>query len=272
MISKLRNRRAQPSTPPNGDYLVDTAQREQAADRRSAASASQWSLMWRRFRKHKLAMVSAVFLLFVYLVAVFADVVAPFPTGAYDVDYTYAPPQPVRLIERTDDGSMRWNPYVAGYEREMDPLSLRYTYHVDESVRHELTLFARGEPYSFLGLFETDVRLFGPEDPDAPMYLLGADRQGRDILSRVIHGTRVSMSIGLVGVALSFVLGVVFGGISGYFGGGIDSFVQRVVEVLVAIPSIPLWMGLSAALPRSWSSLQIYFAITVILSFIGWTA
>ena len=260
-----------PSIPPSGDYLTETVAREQAADRRSAAHASQWRLMWRRFRKHRLAMVSAGFLLLVYLIAIFADFVAPFATGDYDVDYTYAPPQPVRFVERTDDG-MRWNPYVAGYDRELDEESLRYTYHVDESVRHELTLFARGEPYEFLGLFSTERRLFGPEDPEAPMYLLGADRQGRDILSRVIHGTRISMSIGLVGVALSFVLGVVLGGISGYFGGGIDSFVQRLVEVLIAIPSIPLWLGLSAALPRDWSSLQVYFAITVILSFIGWTA
>ena len=271
MIKRVRGRNNAPAST-DGDYLVDAAQREQAADRRAAANASQWRLVWRRFRKHKLAMVSAAFLLLVYLIALFADFVAPFATGDYDVDYTYAPPQPLRVIERTDDGSMRWNPYVAGYDREMDPISLRYTYHVDESVRHELTLFARGEPYTLLGLFETDIRLIGPKDPDAPMYLLGADRQGRDILSRVIHGTRVSMSVGLVGVALSFVIGVTLGGISGYFGGGIDSFVQRLVEVLVAIPAIPLWMGLSAALPRSWSSLQVYFAITVILSLVGWTA
>ncbi|WP_129665545.1 ABC transporter permease [Phytoactinopolyspora endophytica] len=233
-------------------------------------TASQWRLMWWRFRKHKLAMAGAIFLMLVYLVVIFAEFFAPFHPSDHNGAYQHAPPQRVHLFEETDDGT-RFNPHVKGYHYEEDEETWRRTYVTDEDQIYPIGFFVSGPEYKLFGLITTDIHLFGPKDPEAPMYVLGADRMGRDILSRVIYGTRISMSIGLVGVVLALVLGVVLGGISGYFGGWIDSAVQRVIEFVRSIPEIPLWMALTAALPRSWSQVQIYFGITVILSIIGWT-
>ena len=234
--------------------------------------ASQWQLMWWKFRRHRLALVGGTVTLFIYLVALFAEFLAPFPPDAYSVRHTYAPPQRLHFIDRTEDGRIRLRPYVYGYKVEVDREALRRTFVIDESVKHYVRFFAKGEPYKLWGLIEMDVRLIGPVDPDAPMYLLGADRLGRDMLSRLIYGTRISMSIGLVGVALSLILGILLGGISGYYGGSIDNLIQRVIEFLRSIPTIPLWLGLGAALPPDWPPLRIYFGITVILSLIGWTS
>jgi peptide/nickel transport system permease protein len=232
--------------------------------------ASQWQLMWWRFRKHKLAMVGGVVTILIYLVALFAEFLAPFPATAHSPQHTYAPPQPVRLFERTDEG-LRFRPHVYGYTSQVDPVALRRTFVVDETVAHPIGFFVRGQPYRLFGVIPMERRLIGPLEPGTRMYLLGADRLGRDVLSRIIFGTRVSMSIGLVGVTLSLVLGVLLGGISGYFGGAVDMLIQRLIEFLQSIPSIPLWMGLAAAIPLTMPPLQVYFLITIILSFIGWT-
>jgi len=226
--------------------------------------------MWWKFKKHKLAVLGGVVTLLIYLVAVFAEFLAPFSTDTYSARYTYAPPQPLRFFERTEEG-LQFGMFVYGYDVEVDAVSLRRVFTVDPSVKHPVRFFAQGEPYRLLGLFPSDRHLLGPANPGDPMYLLGADRLGRDVLSRVIHGARVSMSIGLVGVALSLFLGILLGGVSGYFGGGADTLIQRVIEFLQGIPSIPLWMGLAAAIPPSLHPLQVYFLITVILSVIGWT-
>ncbi|GIV77755.1 MAG: peptide ABC transporter permease [Litorilinea sp.] len=236
----------------------------------SVSVASQWQLMWWKFRKHRLAMLGGIVTIFIYLVAIFAEFLAPFPPDAFSARHTYAPPQPLHLFERTPEG-LRFKPHVNGYKVEIDPVALRRTFVVDEETKHYVRLFAKGTPYKLLGLFETDIHLIGPEDPDAPMYLMGADRLGRDVFSRLIYGTRISMSIGLVGVAISFVLGILLGGISGFYGGAVDNLIQRVIEFIRSIPTIPLWMGLAAALPADWSPLRVYFGITIILSFIGWT-
>lgn len=131
--------------------------------------------------------------------------------------------------------------------------------------------FTQGAPYKVLGLFPASLRLIGTAEPGMPLYLLGADRLGRDVLSQMLHGTQVSMSIGLIGVILSLTMGIVLGGISGYYGGTVDQAIQRVIEFIRSIPTIPLWMGLAAALPMNWPPLRVYFGITVILSFVGWT-
>lgn len=239
--------------------------------------ASQWALMWRKFRKHKLAVVGGIVTLLIYFVALFAEFLAPFAADAFSSQYTYAPPQPLHLFLETEEGR-RFFPHVNGYKVEVDQAALRRTFVVDEEQVIPVQFFARGTPYKLWGLFESDLHLIGPveydEDPQRitiPMYLLGADRLGRDMLSRIIHGTRISMSIGLVGVALSFVLGILLGGISGYYSGAVDNLIQRVIEFLRSIPEIPLWLGLAAALPKSWGPLQIYFGITIILSLLGWT-
>lgn len=250
----------------------ETAARDYAGEHTESRVevASQWQLMWWKFRKHKPAMIGGIVTILVYLIALFAEFLAPFPTDRFSAQHTYAPPTRLHLFETTEEGT-RFNPYVNGYAIEIDPVALRRTFVVDESVKHYVNLFVEGEPYKLFGVFEASVRLIGPEDPDAPMYLLGADRLGRDLFSRLIYGTRISMTIGLVGVALSFVLGILLGGISGFYGGAIDNLIQRIIEFIRSIPSVPLWMALAAAVPSHWPPLRIYFMITVILSFIGWT-
>ena len=228
--------------------------------------ASQWKLVWWRFRKHRLAVVGTVVVILIYLVALFAEFVAPFTPDAFDADYTYAPPQRLHFFDENGFGL-----YVYGYSSKLNEETLVRTFEVDESKKVPVRLFAQGNTYKLWGLFESDRHLIGPVEKGEPMYLLGANDQGQDMLSRIIFGARVSMSIGLVGVALSFVFGVFLGGISGYYAGATDTVIQRLIELLMSIPTLPLWLGLSAALPPDWSPLRIYFGITIILSLIGWT-
>ena len=228
--------------------------------------ASQWKLVWWRFRKHRLALVGTVVVILIYLTALFAEFVAPFTPDAFDADYTYAPPQRLHFFD--EDG---FGLYVYGYSSKLNEETLVRTFQVDESKKVPVRLFAQGNTYKLWGLFESDRHLIGPVEKGEPMYLLGANDQGQDMLSRIIFGARVSMSIGLFGVALSFVFGVFLGGISGYYAGATDTVIQRLIELLMSIPTLPLWLGLSAALPPEWSPLRVYFGITIILSLIGWT-
>ena len=247
---------AAPSTtgPPADDPAVD-------------ATASQWQLMARKFRKHKLAMIAAIVLLLLYLVAALAEFVAPYPLDRYDPEFTYAPPQQLRLI--SDDG-WQLRPFVYGLRTIRHSETMQRLYEEDRSQRHTIRLLVRGDTYRFWGLFETDLHLFGVDAPGR-VHLLGTDSLGRDILSRIIYGARVSLTIGLIGVTLSFVLGLAIGAASGYYGGPIDNLIQRTIEIIQSFPTIPLWMAMGAALPRDWSPLQIYFGITVVLSLVAWT-
>jgi len=229
--------------------------------------ASQWKLTWWKFRKHKLALASALIIAGFYLVALFAEFIAPYNPEQIKPSLTYAPPQTIHIFG--PDGLTR--PYVYGLKTEIDPVALRRTFVLDPSKQYELRFFVRGAPYKFWGLLDTNIHLFGTSDPNQQVYLLGADRLGRDLFSRTVYGARISLSIGLIGVLMSLVLGVALGGISGYYGGTADSLIQRLIEFLRSIPTIPLWLGLSAALPLTWSPLTIYFGITLILSLIGWT-
>lgn len=229
--------------------------------------ASQWRLVWWKFRKHKVAMISGAVIIAIYLVAIAAEFLAPVKPDRMDSRYLYAPPQKLRF----SDGHGGFGLYVDGLKSEIDPVALRRVFTVDRDHPIAIRFFAKGYPYRICGLIPASRHLLGPADPEQPMYLLGADRLGRDLLSRLIFGTRVSMSIGLVGVFLSLVLGIILGGVSGYYGGGVDNIIQRLIEFLRSIPSIPLWMGLAAALPLTMPPLQVYFAITIILSLIGWT-
>jgi peptide/nickel transport system permease protein len=231
--------------------------------------ATQWQLIWWRFRRHKVAMIGGVVTVLMYLVAIIAEFLAPFPVEAYSAKYLYAPPQRLYLFDRED--GLRLNPHVFGYTSTVDAIAFRRTFEVDESQKIPIRFFVQGEPYKLLGLIPGTVRLFGPVDKTQPMFLLGADRIGHDVLSRIIYGTRISMSIGLVGVIISLTLGILLGGISGYYGGRADAIIQRIIEFIRSIPTIPLWMGLGAALPVDWPPLRIYFGITVILSLVGWT-
>ena len=248
-----------------------TANRSTAnEDQAQIVVAGQWRLIWRKFRKHRLAMSSGVVILLIYLVVLVPGFFAPYTPEEYGADFTYAPPQTIRLLNRTDEG-LRIAPFVHGYKVEIDYNAGRRNFVIDKEVKYPVGLFVRGAPYKVLGLFESDIHLFGPINAGDPLYLLGADRLGRDVLTRTVYGAQVSMTIGLIGVALSLFFGILLGGISGYYGGWVDNFIQRLIEFLRSLPSIPLWIGLAAAIPKETPPMQVYFFITVILSVIGWT-
>ncbi len=246
------------------------AQRKKVKASEQVYVAPHWKLMYWKFRKHRMAMVSVFVLLFFYLVAAFCEFVAPYNPSAFFSSYTLAPPTRVHLFDST--GTFR-GPFVYGTARARDPETLRPMFVEDTSLIYPIGLFVSGVPYELWGVFETDIHLFGINAPrnEQGIFLLGADRLGRDMFSRIVYGARISLSIGLVGVFLSLILGIILGGISGYFGGIVDNIIQRMIEFIRSIPAIPLWMGLSAALPPTWPVIRVYFGITVILSLIGWT-
>ena len=232
------------------------------------AVASPWQLMWWQFRRHRVAVAATVFLALAYLIAIFAEFVSPY-TPTTRTDYFFVPPQTVRFID--DGGNFHLRPFVYGLTQGRDMTTLMYTYEPNTDEIYPVRFFVEGEPYKLWNLVESNIHLFGVEE-GGTIALLGTDDLGRDLLSRVIYGSRISLSIGLVGVFLSISLGMLLGGLSGLYGGAIDNIIQRVIETIVAIPAIPLWMGLSAAIPADWSPVRTYFAITVILSLIGWTS
>ncbi len=232
-------------------------------------SASQWQLMRWRFVRHRLAVISLAVVAALYFTAAFCEFLAPYDPNEFYVDYQLAPPQPIRFVDSQRNVSLR--PFVYARTAILNMETLGYTYEDDPSVKQYIYFFVHGAPYRMWGIIKSDLHLFGLEDPDTQVFVVGTDRLGRDVLSRTIHGTRPSMTIGLVGVGISLILGIFLGGISGYFGGWLDLAIQRVIEMLSALPTIPLWMGLAAAVPLDWGPIQVYFTITILLSLIGWT-
>ncbi|MGH2532795.1 MAG: ABC transporter permease [Thermomicrobiales bacterium] len=239
-----------------------------AERRQQAAVESQWHLMWRRFRKHRLALAAGVVISLFYLVVLVPGFFAYADPLASEAERSLLPPQRIRFF---DDGAFR--PHVYALQGARDPATFKRVYVPDPTRTYDVVLFGRGFEYTFLGLIPTSRHLLAIEGAPAEetLFLLGTDVQGRDLWSRLVYGTRVSLTIGLVSVVLSLVLGIVLGGVSGYVGGLVDTVIQRLIEILRSIPTIPLWMALAAALPREWSILQVYFAMTVIISLLGWT-
>ncbi len=228
--------------------------------------ASQWQLIWWKLRKHKLAIVAAPVLIVLYLCAIFADFLSFTLPDTRFTDYKYAPPQAIRFV----DESGKWQaPFVYGLKRGTDPETLQRVFVTVPEEKYRVHFLGRGEEYKLLGIFRTNVHLLSVDD-GGPMFLLGTDNLGHDLFTRILYGSRISLSIGLVGVALTFVLGMLIGGISGYFGGTVDTIIQRIIDMIVCIPTIPLWLALAAALPSNWPMVRVYLGIVVITSIIGW--
>ena len=228
-------------------------------------SYSQWMLVWRRLKKHRLAMFAMVVLAFLYFIALFCEFLAPYATEKR-FDESNAPPHVVRVFSEERGPQL---PFIYGYTKERNMTTLEIEYQVDKDKKFPIKFFVKGSEYRLLGLFKTDIHLFGIKGP-GKIFLFGTDQLGRDIFSRVLYGTRISTTIGLISIFFSLTLGLLIGAASALYGGFVDIVVQRAIEVLLCIPSISLWMGLSAALPRNWSALQVYFSITVILALRNW--
>ena len=251
---------------------TDIADDAQAADSvRAPDLLGPWALMWRQFRRHKVAHFSLCVVGLVYLVALFGEFLSPADHLATNTRAPFAPPQGIHFFVDSEDGGREFQLHALGLKVEVDRELMRRHFVADPEKVIPLGFFVQGFEYKLLWLIPTNRHFFGPKDRSQTVYFFGADRLGRDILSRIIMGTRISMSIGLVGVAVSLIVGVSLGGISGYYGGWVDNAIQRLIEFLRSVPTIPLWMGLAAAIPLDWPPLRTYFVVTFIVSMIGWT-
>lgn len=229
--------------------------------------ASQWQLMWLKLKKHKLAVISATVLFFMYFGALFCEFLTPYNLHTRNTDFIYAPPQQIHFFHQ----GIFIGPFVYGLDYKLNMENLRREYTPNPDKIQKLRFFCNGDKYRFWGLFETNEHLVCPAE-DGQFFLMGTDRLGRDMYSRIFHGARISLTIGLIGILISFTLGILIGGIAGYYGGFIDTVIQRFIEILRSFPELPLWMALSAILPVTWSPLLVFFGITIILAMLDWTS
>lgn len=235
------------------------------AESESFYRASSWQLMWWKFRRHKVALAAAFVLLALYAIVPFVEVIAPYNQTKRHGDFLYAPPQGIHLMH---EGQLM-RPFVYPYTYSFDLENFRRVYTLDASRPQPIRFLCRGDDYEFWGMWRMNFHLICPPE-SGTMFLLGTDRLGRDLLSRIIYGARISLTIGIVGIAVSFTLGLFFGGLAGYLGGWVDHVIQRTIEILRSLPELPLWLALSAALPPNWSPILVFFGITIILGLLDW--
>lgn len=230
-------------------------------------TASQFQLMWWKFKKHRLALIGTVLLAIFAIIALFAEFLSPYTSGSRTPNYLFGRPQVLHFVDV--EGKFHLRPFTYSLTAAMDRQTFLLEVKEDTSQPWPVYFFVKGEPYKLWGLIESDVHLFGVKE--GHLHVLGTDNLGRDILSRLFYATRTSLTIGVTGLLLSFFLGLIIGGISGFFGGSVDDFIQRFIEFIRSIPTLPLWMALAAALPREWSPERVYFTITILLGLLGWT-
>lgn len=230
---------------------------------------SEWQLMWRKFLKHRVAVAAAIILIILYIVVIFADFFTPYGMLTNHTDYLYTTPQITKIRFIDNDGKFHIRPFMYRQIQERDPKTLRFIYKDDISQKDFLKFFVHGEKYTMLGFIKSDIHFFGAGE--GKIFLLGTDIIGRDMLTRIIFGGRISLSIGIIGVIILVILGTIMGTISGYFGGWIDNGIQRLIEILRTIPQVALWMALAAVIPKDWPSTYVYLGIVIIFGFISWT-
>lgn len=231
-------------------------------------TATQWQLIWWRFRKHKLALIGAIVLAIFMLFTVFAEFISPMGPATRNSEYIMGPPTKIHF--HNSQGNFTLIPHIYQSIKSRNSETLRMEFREEPSLAQPLKLFVRGDSYTFLGFIPGSIHLFGVSG--GTLHLFGTDELGRDLFSRTIYATRTSLTIGLLGILISFFLGLLTGGISGYFGGWIDNLIQRFIEFIRSIPTLPLWMALAASMPRHWGPMRVYFMITIILGLVGWTS